>query len=52
MESALKVMPTILLCWPIMSEVYVGGITVEVGPSQQYSITCSCHATDGSREVV
>ncbi len=33
MRAALKVMPPILLCWPMMSEVDVGGMAVEVEPS-------------------
>ena len=39
MRAALKVMPPILLCWPMMSEADVGGMAVEVEPSHQYSIT-------------
>ena len=31
-------MPPILLCWPMTSEVDVGGVTVEVEPSLQYSV--------------
>jgi len=38
-------------CWPMTSEVDVGGMAVEVEPSHQYSITC-CHVTDGSRGAV
>ena len=30
----------------------VGDLTVKVEPSHQYSITCCCHATDGSRGAV
>ena len=35
-----------------MSEVDAGGMAVEVEPSHQYSITCYCHVTDGSRGAV
>jgi len=49
MRAALKVMPPILLCWPPMSEVDVGGVVAEVEPSHRYPITCCCHVTDGSR---
>ena len=49
MRVALKVMPAVLLHWPMMSEVDVGGMAVEVDPSHQYSVTCCCHVTDGSR---
>jgi len=49
---ALKVMPPILLCCPMTSEVDVGGMVAEVEPSHQYSVTfCGC-VTDGSRGVV
>ncbi len=36
MRTALKIMPPILLCWPVMLEVDVGGMAVEVEPSHQY----------------
>ena len=32
-RTAPKVMPPILLCWPITSEADVGGMSVEVEPS-------------------
>ena len=35
-----------------MSEADVDDMAVEAEPSYQYSITCCCHATDGSREAV
>ena len=35
---ALKVTPPILLCWPVMSEVDVRVMAVEVGHSHQYSL--------------
>ena len=31
-------MPSILLCWPVMSEADVGGMAVEIEPSSQYSV--------------
>jgi len=37
-KVALKVMPPVLLCWPMMSEVDVGGVAAEVEPSCQYPI--------------
>ena len=42
-------MPPILLCCPTMSEADIGGKTAEAEPSHQYSITCCCRVTDGSR---
>ena len=51
MRAAPKVMPPILLCWPMMSEVS-GGMAVEVEPSHSYSLTlCHC-VTNGSRGSV
>ena len=50
-RAAPKVLPSIL-CWSIMSEADVDDMAVEAEPSYQYSITCCCHATDGSREAV
>ena len=51
-RAALKAVPSILLCWPMMSEVEVGGMAVEVEPSCHYPITfCFC-TTDGSRGAV
>ena len=47
-----KVMPLVLLCWPITSEVDGGSMAVEVEPSCQYSITFFCCATNGSRGAV
>ena len=47
-RAAPKFMPPILLRVP--TEADVGGIAVEVKPSHQYSITCCCRATHGSRE--
>ena len=44
-------MPPILLCWPTTSEVDIGGMTVEVEPAQQYSITLCCCVTDHSRRA-
>ena len=52
MESSLKVMPPILLCWPMMAETNNGGMAVEAEISHQYSVTCCCCVTDGSREAV
>jgi len=49
MRTALKVLPPVLLCWPMMSEVDGGAMAVEAEPSHQYPVTFCCHATDGSR---
>jgi len=45
-------MPSILLCWPMMSEADVGGVAVEFEPSHQSSTIFYCHVTDGSRSAV
>ena len=52
MKVAQKVMPSVLLCWPMTSEADVAVMAVEAQPSHQHSITCCCHATDGSRGTV
>ena len=52
MRASPQVMPHILLCWPMISEKDVGGVTVGVEPSHQYPVMICCHVTDGSREVV
>ena len=49
MRAAKNVMPAILLHWPTVSEADVGGMAVEAEPSHQYSDTCCCRVTDGSR---
>ena len=46
--AAPKVMPSVLLRWPMTSKVDVVAMEVEVEPSQ-YSVTCCCHVTEGSR---
>ena len=45
-------MPFVLLCKPMISEVDIGNMEVEVEHSCQYSITFSCHVTDSSRGAV
>jgi len=52
MKAALKVTPSILLCWPTVSEADDGGMAVVVEPSCQYSITFYCLVTAGSGGVV
>ena len=52
MTAALKIMPLILLCLPVTSEMDIHGMAVETGASHKYSITFCCCATDGSREAV
>ena len=51
-RAVLKVMPPILLHWPMMSEVDADGMAVEVEPPHQYSITFCCNVTNGSRGAV
>ena len=41
-RAALKVMPPILLFWPIAPEAGAGGMAVEVELSHQYSIAFCC----------
>ena len=50
-RAALKVMPPILFCWPMVPEVDVG-MAVEVKPSHRHSVTRCCRVTDGSRGAV
>ena len=50
--SAPKIMPPVLLCQLIKSEVAVGDMAAEVEPSHQYPITCCYCVTDGSRGAV
>ena len=45
-------MPPILLCVPTMSNAVVGDLAVQVESSHQYSGTCYCCVTDGSRGAV
>ena len=52
MRAAPEVKPPILLCWPTMSDAVVSALAVEAEPSHQYSITCCCRVTDGSRGAV
>jgi len=48
-SAASKIIPPILFCQPMTSEVDAGDTAVEVEPSRQYSIIfCYC-VTDGSR---
>ena len=51
MRAAPKVMPPILLWWPLTSEVNIGGMTVEVEPFHQSSVTSCCCVAAGSREA-
>lgn len=52
MKSTLKVMSSIVLYCPMMSEVDVCGMPVEFEPSSQYSTTFCCYMTDNSTGVV
>ena len=52
MKSTLKVMPSIVLYCPMMSEVDVCGMPVEFEPSCQYSTTFCCYMTDNSTGLV
>ena len=49
MRAALKVMPPVLWCRPMMSEADTDGMTVEAEPSHQYSVAFCCHVSDGSK---
>ena len=51
-RAAPEVMHPILWCWPTTPEADIGGMTVEVEPSHQCSVTVYCHASDGSRGAV
>ena len=51
-RAAPKVATPILLWWPIISEADGGGMAVKVEASCQYSVTCCCHESDGSRGAV
>jgi len=52
MKAVPKVMPPMLLCWHMTSEVHVGDMAVEAEHSHQYPITFCCPVTDGSRGAV
>jgi len=52
MRADAKVMPHILLYWPMMSEADIGGMAAEIEPSCQYPITFCCCVTDDNREAV
>lgn len=49
MRSAPEVTSPVSLCHPATSEADVGGMTVKVEPSHQYSVTFCCRVIDGSR---
>lgn len=49
MRSVPKEIPSILRCWPTVSEADVRGMAVETELSNQYSFTCCCRGTNGSR---
>jgi len=48
-RTRLKIMPPVLECLPMTSEVDVDGMAAEVEPSHQYSVMFCCFQTDGSR---
>ena len=52
MQTALKVMPPLLLCWSMKSEADACSMAVEAEPSCQYAVQFCCHATVGSRGSV
>ena len=52
MSAAPKVVPPVLLSWPMTSELDGGGMAVEAEPSCQYFVTCGCRMADGSRGAV
>ena len=51
-RAALKVLPPILSCLPMTSEVDVGGMAVEIETSYRYSVIFSCCMTNDSRGAV
>jgi len=51
-RTAPKVMPPVLLCWPMISEADVSGIAAEVELSHHHSIPFCCCVTDDSRGAV
>ena len=51
-KTAPKVMPSILLCYPTMPKVNIGGMVAEAEPFLQYPIAFCCHVTDCSRGAV
>lgn len=44
------VLKHVFLRWLMMSDLDIGGMTIEVKPSHQYSMTHCCCVADGSRE--
>ena len=52
MWAAPKVMPPILLYWPVISEVDVGDRTADIKASHQYFVTFCYHLTDRRRGAV
>ena len=50
MRAAPKLIPSISLHWPTMSEADIGGMAVETEPSHQYSVTFCCCTTDEAKE--
>lgn len=52
MRADPKVMPLVLWCWSMTSEVDIGGMAAEAEPSHQYSVTCCCHETGSSTGAV
>jgi len=52
MRGALNVMPPVLLCCLMISEVDVGGMAVDVELPHLYPIMFCCCVTGGGRETV
>jgi len=52
MRAAPEVTSPVSLCHPATSEADVGGMTVKVEPSHQYSVTYCCSVADGSSGAV
>lgn len=48
-RATLKVLPPFSLCWLMTSKVNAGGMTVEVEPFWQYSVTFCCHVAAGGQ---
>jgi len=51
-RAVLKAMPSILWCWPMISEADFCGMAEGDEPSHHYPVKCCCHVTDGSRGAI
>lgn len=51
-RATLKVLPPVLLRWPVTSEADAGDLAVEVDPSRQYPVKSYCCVRDSSGGAV